>query len=83
MQTEYDDNVLDYSRLPNGMNIVKFKKNDGLDGNNDVKNTLTSHLGAFTLSDSKRIMNNFIREINGFYKSIYYGDTDSLYIERK
>ena len=28
-------------------------------------------------------MNNFIREINGFYNnSIYYGDTDSLYIER-
>ena len=29
-------------------------------------------------------MNNFIREINGFYNnSIYYGDTDSLYIEKK
>ena len=29
-------------------------------------------------------MNNFIREINGFYNNnIYYGDTDSLYIEKK
>ena len=29
-------------------------------------------------------MNNFIREINAFYNnSIYYGDTDSLYIEKK
>ena len=29
-------------------------------------------------------MNNFIRETNGFYKnSIYYEDTDSLYIEKK
>ena len=29
-------------------------------------------------------MNNFIREINGFYNnSIYYGDTDSLYIKKK
>ena len=29
-------------------------------------------------------MNNFIGEINGFYNnSIYYGDTDSLYIEKK
>ena len=28
-------------------------------------------------------MNNFIREINGLYNnSIYYGDTDSLFIER-
>ena len=29
-------------------------------------------------------MNNFFREINGFYNnSIYYGDTDSFYIEKK
>ena len=49
-----------------------------------MKNTLPSQLGAFILSNSKRIMNNFIREINGFYNnSIYYGDTDSLYIKKK
>ena len=41
-------------------------------------------MGAFILSNSKRIMNNFIREINGFYNnSIYYTDTDSLCIEKK
>ena len=29
-------------------------------------------------------MTTFIREINGFYiNSIYYGDTDSLYVEKK
>ena len=29
-------------------------------------------------------MNNLIREINGFYNNnIYYGDTDSFYIEKK
>ena len=84
METEYDENVLDYWKLPNGNYIVKLKKNDGLEGDNDVKKTLPSHLGAFILSNSKRIMNNFIREINGFYNnSIYYGDTDSLYIEKK
>ena len=49
-----------------------------------MKNTLPSQLGAFILSNSKRIMNNFSREINGFSNnSIYYGDTDSLYIEKK
>ena len=64
--------------------MVKFKKDDGLDGDNDVKNTLPSHLGAFTFSNNKRIMNNFVRPINGFYNnSIYYGFTDSLYIEKK
>ena len=84
METEYDDNVLDFWRLSNGNSIVKFKKDDGLDGDNDVKNTLPIHLWAFILINSKRNMNNFIREINGFHNnSIYYGDTDSLYIEKK
>ena len=42
------------------------------------------HLGAFVLSNSKRIMNNFIHAINGFYTNDnYYTDTDSLYIENK
>ena len=83
METEYDDNVLDFWRLPNANYIVKLKKYDGLDGDNDVKNTLPSLLGAFILSNSKRSMNNFVREINGFYNiSIYYRDTDTLYIEK-
>ena len=83
MQTEYDENVLDYGRSPNGKYIVNFKKDDSLDGDNDVKKTLPSHLAAFILSISKRIMNNFIRQISGFYNnSIYYGDADRLYLEK-
>ena len=35
METEYDDNVLDYWKLRNGNYIVRFKKNDGLEGDND------------------------------------------------
>ena len=47
-------------------------------------NTMPLHLGAFVLSNSKRIMNNFIHAINGFYTNdVYYTDTDSLYIENK
>ena len=72
------------------MGIIKWKfysetkKDDGLDGDNDVKDTLPSHFGAFILCNSKRTMNIFIRRINGFSKtSIYYGDTDSLYAEKK
>ena len=83
MELEYEDDVLDYWRLPNGNYIVKLKKDDGLDGDNDVKNTLPCHLDVFISSIKKRIMNNFFREINGFYnKSIYYGDTDSFYIQK-
>ena len=84
MKTEFDGNVLDYWKITNGNDIVKKKKDDGLDDDCDIKNTLPAVLGAFILSNSKRIMNNFIREINGFYNnSIYYTDCDSLYIEKK
>ena len=82
MKTEIDENVLDYWKLPNGNSIARMKKDDGLDDDCDVKNSLPAVLGAFILSNGKRI-NNFFREINGFYKSsIYYGDTASLYIEK-
>ena len=77
------ENVLDYWKSPNGNYIVKTEDDDGLDGDNNVKNTLPSHLGAFILSNSKRILNSLISEINGIYNnSIYYGDTDSLYIQK-
>ncbi|ESO97661.1 hypothetical protein LOTGIDRAFT_152752 [Lottia gigantea] len=47
----------------------------------DFTRSTPAHLGAFILSLSKKIMNNFIHVIDGFYKpEIYYTDTDSLYI---
>ena len=52
-QTEYDDNVLEYWKILNGNSIVKFKKDDGLACDNDVKNTLRCQLGAFILSNKK------------------------------
>ena len=84
MKTEFDENVLDYWKLPNGNYIVKMKKDDGLDDDCDIKNTLPAVLGAFILANSRRIMNKFIKEINGFYENnVYYTGTDSLYIEKK
>ena len=83
MQTEYDDNVLDYWKLPNRNYVIKFKKDDGLDGENDVRSILLLHLGAFIFSKGQQNKNIFVREINGFYKnSMYYGNTDSIYIEK-
>ena len=62
---------------------MELKKDDGLEGDKNVKNTLPSQLGASILSNIKRIMINFIRGRNGFYiNSNYYGDTDSLYFEK-
>ena len=37
METEYDENVLDYCKLPNGNYFVKFKTDDELEDDNDVK----------------------------------------------
>ena len=83
MKTKFDENVLDYWKLPNGNYIVKMKMDDGLDDDCDIKNTLPGVLGAFIIGNSRRIMNFFIRELNGFHiYSKYYGDTDSLYIEK-
>ena len=84
IQTEYDENVLDYWNLPNGNYIVKLKKYDGLDDDCDVKNTLPAHLGAFISSNSRRILNSFIRELNGFHNiNICYTYCDPLYIEKR
>ena len=84
MKTEFDENVLDCWRLPNGNYIAKMKKDVRLNDYCDIKNTLPAVLGAFIIANSGRIMNKFIREINGLYENnIYYTDTDSLYIEKK
>ena len=84
LKTEFDENVLNYWKLPNRNYIVKMKRDDGLDDDCDIKKFLPTVLGAFILSNSKRIMNNFIRERNGFYNNIiYYTDCDSLWIEKK
>ena len=56
----------------------------GLEDEVKKLNTMPLYPGAFVSSHSKRIMNNFIHAINGFYTDdVYYTDTDSLYIEIK
>ena len=71
METEFDENLLEYWKLPNGTSIVKMKRDDAFDDDCDIKNTLPVVLGAFILRKSKRIMKIFIREINGFIKIVY------------
>ena len=84
MKTEYDERVKDYWKLPNGDYIVQLSLDEGIDGEIDNKNTMPSQLGAFILSNSKRIMNNFVEVIGGFKtNNVFYQDTDSLYIEKK
>ena len=72
MKTEFDENVLDYWKIPNGNYIVKRKKDDGLDDECVIKYTIPAVLGAFILSNSKRIKNNFFRQKTGFTRTIYF-----------
>ena len=61
-----------------------MKDDAGLEDEVKNVNTMPSHLGAFILANSKRIMNNFIHAIDGFNTSdLYYEDTVILYIENK
>ena len=84
MQTDYDERVEDYWKLSGINYIVKMIDDAGLEDEIKKVNTMPLHLGAFVLSNSKRIMNNFIHAINGFYTNdVYYTDTDSLYIQNK
>ena len=84
MMTEYDERVKDYWKISGNNYIVKMIDDAGLEDEVKKLNTMPLHLGAFVLSNSKGIMNNFIHAINGFYTNdVYYTDTDSLYIENK
>ena len=84
MMTGYDERVKDYWKISGINYIVKKIDDKGLEDEVKKLNTMPLHLGAFVLSNSKGIMNNFIHAINGFYTNdVYYTDTDSLYIENK
>ena len=84
MMTEYDERVKDYWKISGINYIVKMIVDAGSEDEVKKLNTMPLHLGAFVLSNSKRIMNNFIHAIIRFYTNdFYYTDTDSLYIENK
>ena len=84
MDDEYDERVLDYQKINYGNLIVEMKDDEGHQDEVKKVNTLPLQLAVFILSNSERIMNNFIHAIERFYSNdVYYTDTDSLYIENK
>ena len=84
VMSEYDERVKDYWKISRINYIVKMIEDKGLQDKVKKLNTMPLHLGAFVLPNSKRILNNFIDAINGFYTNYnYYTETDSLYIENK
>ena len=86
MRENFDNRVKEWFPIKNGNLIVKLEDDEGVDDFDKAKsiNTMPSHFGSYILSHSKRLMNNVIKQINGFYNNnIYYTDTDSLYIHKK
>ena len=82
----FDDGVKESFPSKDGNLVVKIEDDEGVDDYEKAKsvNTMPYHFGSFILSHSKRLKNNVIKQIGGFYKnSIYYTKTDSLYINKK
>ena len=68
--------------MKNGNFFVKLEDDEGVDDCDKAKlvNTMPCQFDFYISSHSKRLMNDVIKQIGGFYNnSIYYTDTDSLY----
>ena len=86
MRENFDDRVGEWFPLKNSNLIVILEDDEGVDDCDKAisVNLTPSHLGSYTLSHRKRLMNEVINQIGGFYKiSFYYGDSDSMYIHTK
>ena len=66
MMSEYDERVEDCWKISGINYIVKMIDDAGLEDEVKKINTMPLHLAAFVLSNSKKIMNNFIHANNGF-----------------
>jgi len=91
LESNFTELIKDFQKLSDDQYFVKeeveeteFYSENIKEINNKVSTSLMpSNLGTFILSHSKRIMNNFILEIDGFKNpEIYYTDTDSIYINK-
>ena len=86
MKENFDDRVKKTSPLKNGNLIIKLQNDEGADDFDKPRsiNTMPSLFGSCILSHSKKVMNEVIKQMGGFCKnSIYYGDTDNMYIHKK
>ncbi|ESP04438.1 hypothetical protein LOTGIDRAFT_170831 [Lottia gigantea] len=83
LKANFDSHVINYEKVNETQYIVEINEEEREFDCSPPKSTRLTlcHSGSFVLSHSKKIMNNFIHVIDGFYKpEIYYTDTDSLYI---
>ena len=67
-------------RISHGTYILKMIDNKGLEDEVQKVNTMRLHVGAFVLSNSKRIMNNFFHVIVGIYTNVAFLEIRIVYI---
>ena len=86
MRENFDFRVKEWFPLKNTNLKIKLEDDEGVDDYDKAKstNTMPSHFGRYILSHSERSLSEVINQVVGFYNiSIYYGDTDSMYIHKK
>ena len=86
MREIFDARVGDWFLLENVNSKIKLEDDEGVDVYDKAKskNTISSHFGSYILSHSESLISEVIKQkydLNS--KSIYYTDTDSLYIHKK
>ena len=83
MLDENGNRVKEYWKLPDSFYLVESQAEEGVVIENlDDRKTLPSHLGSFVFSHSKRVLNVLEEDVHGFESnSVYYQDTNSLYIQ--
>lgn len=70
--------MIDYECLQNEQVLKRVKQ----DTDSETTMAFPTIFGSYILSQSRRIMNNFIHTIDGFNNfKVWYTDTDSLYID--
>ena len=74
MRESFDDRVKEWFPLKNGNLIVNLEDDEGVDVYDQAKsiNTMPSHFGSYISSHSKRLMNEVINQLGGFYKNSSY-----------
>ena len=86
MRENSDDRAKEQIPVENGNLIVKLQNDEGVDHFDKAKliKAMPSHFSSYSLSHSKKLMNEVGNQIGGFHKNtIYYGVTDSVYIHKK
>ena len=82
MMSEYDERVKDYWKASGMKYIVKMIHDAGLEAGVKKINSMSLHLGAFVLSNSKRIMNNLYTLLTDFIQKMSITQTLIVYILR-